>query len=145
MSSTKSNSASVEELYLKEKKKSNIFLASTVLLAVLLVGSFFYNSNINSSSSSTTDDQSGGQFQGGGRGGRGGQNIAEFFDDNGEVDQSAVDTLAERASQGGGPAGANPSQFLERFTQQIDSAIENEEITQEQADQLESALSEIEV
>ena len=81
------------------------------------------------------------QFQRGDPGGRGGQAVTEFFNEDGSVDQEAVDVFLERFNQGGGPAGADPTQFLERFNLQIDTAFENGEITEAQATELKAALS----
>ena len=139
MSTDKGSTASVEELYLQEKKKASILMVSVVVLAVLLVGSVMTRPDSSAADSTATQNT-----QQRGAGGRGGQSVTEFFDESGAVDQDAVDVFASRATQGGGPAGANSSQFLERFTQQIDTSIESGEITQAQGDALQAAFDQIE-
>ena len=155
MNKENTNTSSVEELYLKEKKKSMILLVTTVLFATLFLSSLAFdlgsdsNDSDTGSSAQTEHSIDGQQNQGGpgqGRGqGRAGQDITAFFNDDGSVDQDAVDTFAERIGQGGGPQGADSSQFLDRFSEQIYTAVESGDITQTQGEELLSALSEIDL
>lgn len=138
MSSEKSSTASVEELYLKEKKKASILMVSTIALAVLLIGSIATRPDANSSEPVALQNTQANTGQRG-AGGRGGQPITGFFDESGAVDQEAITALTDRI-----PGGGDPSQFLERFTLQIDAAVESGEITEIQGTELKAAFSQIE-
>lgn len=143
MSNNESDTASIEKLYLKEKKKTSILMVSTIALAILFIGSLAMRSDPSSTDSTATQNTQAGTQQRG-PGGRGGQPISAFFDDSGSVDQEAVDEMASRFSQSGGTTGSDPSQFLERLTQQIEASVASGEITQAQADELQAALAQTE-
>ena len=139
-----------EELYLKERKKSSMLLIAVIVLALSTVGSIIWA--INSSSSSQQTSQfpgSGAPGQGfGGQGGfpsgssgpGGGFDVTSLFNDDGSVDTDLVDEIT------GNFPGGGDSRFIELMTQQAEQAVEDGDITQDQADalidELESGSSE---
>lgn len=133
---------SIEELYLGEKKKSQILMSATVLLSLALVGSITAYVKKPTASSNTFTPPS--QFAGGppGSGENGGQfrmgfqDMTQFFKDDGSVDTAQLDELTSRL-----PAGAS-DRFLERLTLNIDQAVTDGKLTQDQATKLKAALEE---
>lgn len=126
-----------EELYLKERKKSSILLVAAIVLAISTTGSLIWGvSNLSStpqlpSGANGQDFGSGGQF-GGGPGM--GMDIKSFFKEDGSVDTDRIDEITSRLPSGIG------SGFTDRIKEQADQAVEDGDITQDQADALKEAI-----
>ncbi len=122
----------VEQLYLKERKTKNIFMISTAVFALLFVMSIALGWGVASDESNrgpAIDRTTAGP------GGRGGQMLLRMFNDDGSINQEMVDNFKQRASNFG-----DEEQFMERFEQQILSAVESGTITEEQAEKLRQAF-----
>ena len=134
-----------EELYLQEKKKASLFLIAIIVLIITTAGSLAWgltkSSNTTNSTPNGQGSFEGGNGQGGfnGQGGRGGpgggMSITSFFNDDKSVDTEAVEDFIDRMPSG---AGEN---FLTRFKENITQAVTDGDITQAQADALNTALS----
>ena len=59
--------------------------------------------------------------------------VTQFFNDDGSVDTSEVESFMSRMPSGRGNAGFN---FLDRFKDMINQAADDGDITQDQADAL---------
>ncbi len=132
-----------EMLYLKERKKSSILLIVAIVLAVATAGSVLWAVNKEPASSSQFPSGTPGQdfngqggFPGGGQGGPGfGLDVTSFFKDDGSVDTDKVDETTSRFPGGG------DSRFTDLMQQRVDQAVEDGDITQDQADKLMDAFS----
>ena len=145
MSSSQST-ASIEELYVKEKKKSQLLMLSTAVFAILFAGALVIGGGSDETAAANRTladgqnqlaDEQAGQFGAAGRV-RGGFGVANFFSEDGSLNQESVTDFQERAAQGAGLAGT--SQFADRFVQQIEASVASGDITQDQATQLIDAL-----
>lgn len=134
MSENKKNNT-FEDLYIEQKKRNSVLMTLVVVLAITTIGGLGWGF-----SKSNTDLQgppSG--FQGpGGQGFPGGSmgqmNFDRFFKDDGSVDTEAVQDMVDRLPSGAG------SDFIDRFSEGINQAAEDGDITQAQADELINAF-----
>jgi len=134
MTTKQQQSDEFEELYLKERKKSSVLLIATIVLALIASGSLIWAV---SKGSNTQDLPNGVTNQGvNGQGGLRGNgpgmtlDIKSFFKDDGSVDTDKVDEITSRM-----PSGAS-SRFTDMIKEQVDQAVKDGDITQEQADAL---------
>lgn len=124
---------SIEQQYLKERKKSQILTitnaVTVIVLAFAIVWGFQNSANINRGQmpGSGMPELNGGTPPGGPMGMN---NVEDFFNDDGSVDTDQVDEV-----KGNLPEGFE-DQFLSRMDDQIDQAVENEDITSDQATEL---------
>jgi hypothetical protein len=135
--------------YTKQRKQTRIFLTTTIISVIAFVATLtLYITNPKTETKTATTQQVGPggnfgngeapDFENGGPGSQGGpgrmQDISSFFSDDGSLDTDAVEQLTENV----------PDDFkdrmLENFSTQIDSAIEDGDITQTQGDALKAAL-----
>lgn len=129
-----------EDLYLKERKKSSMLTIAVVVLSIVTVWTLAWSLG---SSSDTAQTPAAGQFgEGGGPGGGGQgmmQDISSFFADDGSVDTDQIEEMTSRF-----PSGADSdmsSRIVDMMQQQADTAVEDGDITQEQADALMEAFT----
>lgn len=136
-----------EELYLEQRKKNQVLLIVAIALAVSTAGSLAWNF---SKSNNINPTGMPGNFQGQGLGGQGtpggmggmrggmGMDIKQFFNDDGSVNTSQVESFTNRIPSGS--ASSSGFNFLDRFKDMIDQSVEGGDITQEQADALVKAF-----
>lgn len=131
-----------EEMYFREKKKNSILTVVAAALLVVAIGSFVIGSSNDpaevANGAQVGQGLNGGQRPEGGPGGFGGQRgglaVDTFFATDGSVDAVAVSDFAARLPQGAG------GEFLTRFEENIDAAVADGTITQDQASELVQAL-----
>ena len=134
------NNESFEKLYLKERKKNHLFVVVAAVLSIFLVGLVIFNLQTQKLSTEQVPNQaqdfpgSFGQNPGGFQGQRGLQEIDRFFNEDGTVDTDQVDQLKENL-----PSGIE-GRFLPRVSSQIDSAVDGNDITFEQGEELKEAF-----
>ena len=129
-----------EELYLEQRKKSQMLIVAVAVLAVVAVGSIAWGVSQSSNQSRTPGNfqeqgfgrQNGPSGMGGMRGGMN-MNIKQFFNDDGLVKTSEVESFLNRMPSGRGRGGFNITDMIER---QADQAVTDGDITQDQADAL---------
>jgi len=145
MAQQKSNegpSGSIEQQYIKEKKKSQILIATNIVTLVLLIGGGVWATQLKNNQPDPSNmpfGQQGGQrpgFVGGTPPGGGfmGMDIESYFKDDGSVDTDKVDEATENLPD------EFKDRFLERMSEQIDQAVEDEDITSAQATELKQAF-----
>ena len=141
--SEQAKGSTFEELYLEQRKKSSMLVVAVVVLAITTVGSLAWGFSNNGSGASNQTANTG-QFPGGdfngqnGPGGmRGGMNmdVKQFFNDDGSVKTSEVESFLSRMPSGGNSSNSSFN-FLDRFKEMINQAADNGEITQDQAQAL---------
>ena len=138
MSEQTTTTDAFETLYLERRKKSQLLIIAVVILAIATAGSLAWGLSNNASNPSNMP----GNFQGQGFGGQGGpgsmrggmnMDVTQFFNNDGSVNHDEVDSFLSRMPSGNGNAGFN---FLDRFTDMINQAADDGDITQSQADAL---------
>lgn len=139
--STKKDTSTFEDLYLKEKKKSSILLGGVVVLAVLATLSLSWaitkkGAAPQGGAGSFAANLNGQNPQGGpGGGGMRQMDFTEFFNDDGSVKTERVQEMLGRM-----PSGNSDQNFLTRIKEDINQAVEDGKITQEQATALINAF-----
>jgi hypothetical protein len=140
-----SQQLSYKSLYLKEKKKSSIFLILSIVLTILFFGTLAWavveaNNDgkkgiRNGQGNGMFDDQAGPNDQNGrGRGMM--MNFKNFLNSDGSVNTEEVKSFVSRM-----PSGTGSSNFQTRINQEIDQAVKNGTITQDQATAIKNAIS----
>lgn len=132
-----------EELYLEQRKKSSMLVVAVVVLAITTVGGlawgFSNNGSGTSNQTANTSQFPGGDFNGQNGPGsmQGGMNmdVKQFFNDDGSVKTSEVESFLGRMPSGGNSSNSGFN-FLDRFKEMINQAADNGEITQDQAQAL---------
>ena len=129
-----------EELYLAQRKRSSIFLATTVVLAITTVGSVAWALNSKSNTAVAEGPGNAQQAQGFGnsQGRPGGMrtmmDITSFFNEDGSVNTDQVKELMARMPSGQSDnSGFN---FIDRIKENIDQAVSDGDITEDQANAL---------
>ena len=140
MSQNETHASSFEQLYLKERKKAWIFMNTTAVAAVLAVGLLVYAVNKKTEAPEPAAlGENGPRMQFDGEDGPGGRmqmrmDVTQFLNDDGSVDTDRVNDMLERL----------PDNFREdmlgRMETQIDEAVSDDDITQDQATALKSAF-----
>jgi hypothetical protein len=133
---------SFEHLYLKERKKSRLFMATTGVAIVLTLGSMAYASNkktevpeqVGSFSENSQMTPFGGEGPGGGGAMRMQMDITEFLNDDGSVDTAQINEMLDNIPED------FRDRMLGRMETQIDEAVDNGDITSDQATALKSAF-----
>jgi len=121
------NSASLEELYIKERKKSQIFMSATAVLAILLVGSVLYFQTNDSTTQVATVGSP--EYVEGSRQG-GGFVVADYFYANGDLNKTALNERLSFMPQ------ERRDQFASRMLDSVERAVDDGEITRYQAAEL---------
>jgi hypothetical protein len=120
-----------EQLYLKERKKATIFMVAAIALAVLSAGLLVHTF---SNGTKNTVGADGTMRLGDGNGAPMMQfDIKSFFKEDGGVDQDKVDEMKSRIPE-------DSSRLSDFIGPGIDTAVEDGEITSEQAAALKTAL-----